>query len=466
MSEKIYAWLLRLYPSRFRAVYGEAALQLYRDRSRDERAGWSRVRLWFDLAADLAISLPREYRNAHAALTALPVRPMRSGVPSFCILEGGGPRRDALWLGGGMALLGLCVFWSMLSHGGTHVAIGASASGSASGYSGAGRGYDAQPDGRDSTAPLNRSGEPTEVMDAEAKHRVIEGAIANLKEYYVYPDTAEKMSDALAQHEKRGDDNWAMSGDEFAGLLTNQMREVSHDRHLGVDYSREKVADRLDGPTPEDLARYRRDMEQRNCMIEKVQILSGNIGYVKFDAFPAKDVCGARMAAAMKSVNRASAVIFDLRDNRGGDPRTVALIATYLFDHSTHLNDIYNRGENHLEESWTGTRIPGNHLTNKPAFVLMSHATFSGGEEFCYDLKNLKRATLVGETTGGGAHLTRPRRIDDHFEMRMPEARAVNPITKTNWEGTGVEPDVKVSAKDALKTAEMLAAAKIKTNKH
>jgi C-terminal processing protease CtpA/Prc len=100
-------------------------------------------------------------------------------------------------------------------------------------------------------------------------------------------------------------------------------------------------------------------------------------------------------------------------------------------------------------------------LDGKPAYVLTSNRTFSGGEEFTYDLKNLKRATIIGETTGGGAHPVAGHRIDDHFTIGVPFAKAINPISKTNWEGTGVEPDVKVPAADALTTAQKLVKEKL-----
>ena len=94
-------------------------------------------------------------------------------------------------------------------------------------------------------------------------------------------------------------------------------------------------------------------------------------------------------------------------------------------------------------------------------YVLTSHETFSGGEEFTFDLKTQKRATIVGETTGGGAHPVRGMPAGDHFTIGVPFARPVNPVTKGDWEGTGVEPDVKVSAADALTTAQKLAAEKL-----
>jgi C-terminal processing protease CtpA/Prc len=135
----------------------------------------------------------------------------------------------------------------------------------------------------------------------------------------------------------------------------------------------------------------------------------------------------------------------------------VAFMASYLFDHPTHLDDLYNRSQKSTLQSWTLSPVAGNKLADKPAFVLTSADTFSGAEEFSYDLKLLKRATIVGETTRGGAHMVRRHRIDDHFAIGVPDTRPINPISKGNWEGTGVTPDVKVKATDALAIAEGLA---------
>jgi C-terminal processing protease CtpA/Prc len=175
-------------------------------------------------------------------------------------------------------------------------------------------------------------------------------------------------------------------------------------------------------------------------------------------------VCGRTVAAAMDFVAHTDAVIFDLRDNGGGDPQMVALIATYLFDGKEHLNDLYDRKSDKTTQFWTQPSVPGTKVGGaKPVYVLTSSRTFSGAEEFSYDLKNLKRATIVGETTGGGAHPVRGMRVDDHFMVGVPFARAVNPVSKTDWEGTGVEPDVPAKAADALETAQKLAEAKLQT---
>jgi len=298
-------------------------------------------------------------------------------------------------------------------------------------------------------------------LDAATRHRVIDGAIANLTKYYVDADVAQKMAIAMRVHEKNGDDSVATDGSTFADLLTRQMRDASHDKYVAMTYSTAETSETPLAPTTEEVERYRKEMEQNNCTFEKVEILPHNIGYLKFNSFPDASICGPTAAAAMAKLNGADAIIFDLRDNPGGYANMVALVATYLFDRPTHLNDFYNRGENSTEESWTLPPAPGNKLSDKPAYILTSSTTFSAAEGFSYDLKMLKRATLVGETTSGRGHMGAPHRIDDHFTIRVPGIKVINPISKTNWEGTGVAPDVKVKAADALKTAINLAEGKL-----
>jgi C-terminal processing protease CtpA/Prc len=203
-------------------------------------------------------------------------------------------------------------------------------------------------------------------------------------------------------------------------------------------------------------------MEHDNCAFEKIEILPNNIGYVKFDGFMDASFCGPTVAAAMGFVAHTDAVIFDLRQNQGGDPEMVALISSYLFERSTHLIDIYDRKENSTRQNWTLSYLPGPRLTKQPVFVLTSKQTFSGAEEFAFDLKNQKRATIVGETTGGGAHPVSGHTVANYFMVGVPFAKSLDPVTKTNWEGTGVVPDVNVSAADALTTAEKLASEKIR----
>jgi C-terminal processing protease CtpA/Prc len=244
----------------------------------------------------------------------------------------------------------------------------------------------------------------------------------------------------------------------FADLLTKQMGDVSHDIHLVV-YSRDRLQEHPGVQTAESAANYRRALERESCTFETVKILPHNIGYLKLNSFPDVSICRSTAVVAMASLNHADAVIFDLRDNRGGYPEMVMLIAAYLFDHPEYM---YNPREAPTERSWTRSPVAGNRLADKPVYVLTSGTTWSGAEQFSYDLKMVKRATLVGEKTRGGAHAGVFYRIDNHFGVGIPEVKAVNPFSKNDWESVGVEPDVKVKAADALETAERLAEGKLR----
>lgn len=294
--------------------------------------------------------------------------------------------------------------------------------------------------------------------DTPKWRRVVDGAIAKVDRYYTYPEVGQKVVESLRTHEVNGDDDRATDGAALADLLSGQMLEVSHDPNLKMVFNLVKPPDQPRGPTPEGMARYRKALKENNCFFTKIEILPHNIGYLKLDSFPDPDFCGTTATKAMASLNRVDSIIFDLRENHGGYPAMVALIAGYLFDHPTHLNDLFNRVDNSRQESWTKSPVPGNRLANKAAYVLTSPATFSGAEEFSYDMKMLKRATIVGEATSGRGHMGTPYWIDDHFEIQIRDRTAINPISKTNWDGPGVLPDVKVKAEDALETVEKLAA--------
>jgi hypothetical protein len=300
-------------------------------------------------------------------------------------------------------------------------------------------------------------------VDAAERKKVIDGVDADLKEFYVEAAVAQQMTDALKAHAAKGDYDAISDGDALAERLTKDLQDVSHDKHLHVEFNPFKMPPRAE-PTPEDEARFHQQMERDNCMFNKVEILPNNIGYIKFDGFMDASFCGPTVVAAMGFVAHTDAIIFDIRQNGGGQPAMVTMIASYLFDHPTHLIDIYNRKEDSTTQNWTLSYLPGVRLTKQPMFVLTSKRTFSGAEEFAFDLKNQKRATIVGETTGGGAHPVAGHTVADYFAIGVPFAKSLDPVTKTNWEGTGVEPDVKVPAADALTTAEKLAMEKIEAN--
>jgi len=277
--------------------------------------------------------------------------------------------------------------------------------------------------------------------------QVIEATLAAIDKSYVFPEVAARMADAVRALERSGKYRGIASAREFARTLTTDLQAVSRDKHLRVVYRPGSEAQ----PAPRPLL--------RNHGFEKAEVLAGNIGYVEVTSFQGSGEEAARAAAhAMSVVADADALIVDLRRNGGGNPHTVAMLSSYLFDEPTHLNSLYWRERDRTDEFWTSREVPGKRFgQKKPVFVLTSKRTFSGAEEFSYNLKVLKRAILVGETTGGGAHPGAVRRVHELFTVFVPTGRAINPITHSNWEGTGVAPDVDVPADGALERAREMA---------
>jgi hypothetical protein len=457
MSEKIYGWLLRLYPSHFRELHGEEALQLFRDRASHEVGFTRRLYLWLDLLADLILSLPREYVRRQPVLAGATVYRRSDGLPSFFLLADQLPRPEALFSGCVLTVSSLVICSILLGHVGNanYVALTAA--------SGPSRGESAIPSRPFSQSELSSPAGASASASTDPnlavleRKRIIDGAIANLKAHYVDRELAQVMAGALIAHEQRGDYD-GVSNAPLATLLTSHMRAVSHDLHLAMIYSDSLLPDQPHPPTSEEVARYRSAMQQAHCTLENVEILPHNIGYLKLNSFPDLSVCQSSLAAAMGRLNNADAIIFDLRDNRGGEPETVVFLAAYLFDHPEFM---YNPRENTTAQNWTRSPVPENKLANKPAYILTSSSTASAAEHFSYDLKMLNRATIVGETTAGADHSGVWYRLDDHFGMAIPETKPNNPFSTADWAETGVRPDVPVKAPNALQRAQKLAWSKI-----
>jgi retinol-binding protein 3 len=302
--------------------------------------------------------------------------------------------------------------------------------------------------------PLPPGAKFEEVMlDAPARARLIAAVSGLLDRLYVLPQVAKKMSRALRTREKRGAYKDLVDGDAFALRLSDELQDLSHDPHLELRFSPVAQPPETSAGYSEPDAALRRQMMSINCGFDKAEHIAPNIGYLKFDMFADPAICASTAIAAMNFVASSEVLILDLRDNHGGNGDMVALLASYLFDETTHLDDAYDRGKDTTTQSWTWSYVPGQRFVGKPVFVLTSRGTFSAAEDFSYALKNLKRATLIGEATGGGAHMVDPQRIDAHFTLIVPFARSISPITHSNWEGVGVEPDVKVPAVEALPEA-------------
>lgn len=274
-----------------------------------------------------------------------------------------------------------------------------------------------------------------------------------LEELYVFPKIGEKMADMLRTNLSAGEYNDATSSNALAVRLSSDLADICHDKHLRV--SAGSFPEGHDAEDEEEDDSWWAQKRWKNFGFERVERLPGNVGYLKLNQFSSGKEAEEVAAGAMRFLAGSSALIFDLRENGGGSPDMVAFLAGYLFDESVHLNSFYHRKDDKTTELWSRADVPGKHFgQKKPVYILTSHNTFSGAEGFTYHLKHLQRATVVGETTGGGAHPVYRHRINDSFAVNVPFARAINPITKTNWEGVGVKPNIDVPAGRALLVAQ------------
>lgn len=269
---------------------------------------------------------------------------------------------------------------------------------------------------------------------------------------YVFPEKGKAMHDLIKKKLKnKAYDEYRSKGD-FAAALESDLRSITNDKHIRVSFS----PDRAKAMENRDPNGGRRIPE--NFGFEEVTILEDNIGYLDLRGFMNIRTAEAVAKAAMDKLITADAIIFDLRKNGGGSPNMIRFISSYIFgDEPVHLNTFYWRPADNYSETWTEPSLASQTKPDIPIYVLTSSYTFSAAEEFTYNLKNLKRATIIGETTGGGAHPGGPMVIQDGFIVNVPQGRAINPITKTNWEGVGVIPNIDIPATDALDRALALA---------
>lgn len=478
MSEILYGLLFRLFPARFRAAWGEDALELFRDRWRNERGPRARLSLWLDLIADLAAAVPRAYLRDEPLLIPASTAEIE-GVPSFHLVEDRPIPSSAFFLGTVLSIVALSGVSLLMRHGGHIPVLRPSAAEEAGGVtldpwatghgSGSGAGPELIGKGSGSTAqPGAAAGSPAAALvrgsdalvlfDEAERQRVLSGVIANLEKSDPDAVAARKAALTLRANEALGRYRSIGDPEEFATVVTGQIREATGDLHLEVVYSRRPLPANAVAFSAADEARFRAAQLAANCGFTDVRILPDNVGYLKLDMFAEPEVCGDTGIAAMKTLSSADALIIDLRDNSGGSPDMVMFLAGWLFNKPAFF---YNPRENSASRMWTHSPMAGSGLAGKPVYVLTSSRTYSAAEHFTYNLKMLHRATLVGETTGGATDVGVFHRIDDHFGIGIRESRVRNPYPTPDWAVNGVQPDVRVAAKDALATAEKLAAQQV-----
>lgn len=293
-------------------------------------------------------------------------------------------------------------------------------------------------------------------IENEQKAEVLKNVILELNKSYIDESKAIEMADYLNENIWNGNYDSIENAVEFAFVLTRDMRSVSKDLHLELFYSDQPLESESTAVNDET---YLKDLLANNGHgVRQKKILAGNIGYLEIPFFGPITHCADSLFKAMDFVKDTKALIIDLRECRGSmDPDMIPLFSGYFFDKPVHLFDFENRAKQSTKQMWSAAYVPGKKYLDKPVYILTSGRTFSGGEEFAYDMKHLKRATVIGQVTKGGANPKFPVQLAENFIMTIPMERSVNAITKTNWEQVGVQPDIPVNSSLALSESQILA---------
>jgi len=440
MSEKIFACLLRLYPSRFREKYTQEAVQLYRDLYRQETGLLPRTRLWIRLLADLAAGLPLAYRNIYDSPPASPIAQGVPGMPTFRLLEPE-PVRPGLFLFGSILTLALLgAFSIVLSHPATYPVwdessvsrspieavlerLNRSTSSAQSGNE--------SPPADDSVPRDGRNGAIQKADSLAAQpagvkpQKAIQPAVENPDAHPPYQQGSKNAQQVTQPNKQYGPYNTAAGGTPSVARPTPDLQRTKPDARNPVAYQSDPIPSR-NGLSALAFSPTLPTAKQPNCNFAKIEVLPHNIGYLKLDSFPDPATCGASTNGAMTRLNETTAIVFDLRQNRGGDSEMAEQIASWLFERPAAW---YNPGARSAAQSRTHSPVPGSRLGNKPVYILTSSLTGDAAGQFACNLKMLKRATVIGERTRG--------------------------------EGKGVTPDLEVKASDALQIAEESARARI-----
>ncbi len=306
-------------------------------------------------------------------------------------------------------------------------------------------------------------------MTKEAVTETVHQMSELLEKNYVFPEKAAAMKKMLQQNLAQGS-YFELTLEEFATKVNKDLQGISPDKHMRVDVFPEKPV--TDNRSPQTLGGKK---PQKINPFKKIEFLPGNVAWVVLDNFPKPDLCDEYVISTMNCISSAKAVIFDLRNNGGGSPLLVQLILSYLLEPKTHYNSVFNRIKNTIseyrtyqintgfeseggigsdnKESKLNGKINSTELTKAPVYVLTAKRTFSAAEEFAYDIQSIKRGKIVGNSTGGGAHQMNGFGVYGRIGMLIPYTKPINPFTGTDWEGTGVKPDIEVNVNEALKTA-------------
>ncbi|MEY8779117.1 S41 family peptidase [Allomuricauda sp. XS_ASV26] len=296
------------------------------------------------------------------------------------------------------------------------------------------------------------------VLSQDEKQNIVTTIQSHLKTTYVNLEKVNKMIEVLNVNLKSKKYKAINNPTEFSKILTKDLQNISKDLHLKLSYKPKQVAKNKQLASEDIRLKKEQMMAKKMAEINfgfmETKILHGNIGYLNLRLFADTKYAEETATAAMSFLNNTNAIIIDLRNNKGGVPSMVQLLSSYFFkDNPVLLSNFYERKTNAETQLYTLNTNKESKMVNKPLYILTSKSTFSAAEAFAYSLKHYNKAIVVGEVTKGGANRTKRITINNQFSISIPYIEAIHPVTKSNWEGIGVEPNIKTSKKNAFATA-------------
>jgi tetratricopeptide (TPR) repeat protein len=299
--------------------------------------------------------------------------------------------------------------------------------------------------------------QPNRLGNSTYKNELIDNIAGLLESKYVLPDRAKAYAEEFRSRSAAGLYDSYQDAAEFATMVTADLVAITNDSHISLRVIESSDVGENTASSLRHPIRLARLGNLEHLGFYRLDWIDGNIGYLDLRRFYPLSESKEMVDAAMRFLAAANAIIIDLRENQGGAGESLPYFCSYFFEYPTQLTGHYSREDDFLTEFWTAKDITGERRTDVPLFLLTSDRTFSAAEAFAYDMKVRNRATLIGDSTKGGAHSVDLYQIDDQFEIYISTARAINPVTSGNWEGTGVIPNVVVTSESALDTAIVLA---------
>jgi len=290
------------------------------------------------------------------------------------------------------------------------------------------------------------------------KKETIEKLSLLMQDLYIYPDSAKKTSEHLYKQYEAGYFDKYKDNETFATVLTESVQSVNKDKHMRIMSNAPYIAPQntLEAKSAHRMGQIN-NYRSINHGFKELKMLEGNVAYLDLRMFAPMERAKEMTDAYMRMLSLSDAVIIDLTQNGGGDPSMVQYLCSYFFDKKIHLNSLYYREGDRTEEFWILEKVGGKKLVDIPLFIMIGDETFSGAEEFSYNMQTQKRATLIGQTSAGAANPGGTRGINEHLSVFIPTGRAINPITNTSWEGVGVQPEILTNKEETFDQALILA---------